>query len=58
MKSIEDKFTSICKKQEEIIDNGVFVKYNKMILNSITVVQFIEFDNDLKEHFLNELAKN
>lgn len=57
MKSIEDKFTSICKKQEEIIDSGAIAKYNQMILDTITIGQFVKFDDDLKEHFLNEVTK-
>lgn len=40
MKSIEDTFHQICKKQEDVITYG----------------QFCKFDQKLKDHFINELA--
>ena len=58
MKSIEDKFERICKKQEQFIDNGVVKKYHQMILNAITVSQFNQFDDQLKDHFIFEFFKN
>ena len=58
MKKIEDKFDQICKRQEEIIDNGVVSNYHQIISDTITVSQFMKFNDKLKEHFIIEIFKN
>lgn len=58
LQKMENQFGEICKRQEEIIDKGIANKYHRIILNTITVGQFIKFDDNLKEHIIMELLKN
>lgn len=57
IKQIEQKFEQIRKKQEEIIDNGAFQKYNQIILSTITDQQFLKLDDEMKENFVKVVQK-
>ena len=58
IKSTQDQFQQICKKQEEFMDNAAIKKYHQMILETITFGQFRKFDDKLRDHFISELIKN
>ena len=57
IKSFENDFSKICKRQSDIIDKGLVNQYNKVVLNTLSFKEFISLDDELKEHIIKELIK-